>query len=142
MEEARSQQAASLTEFNWLGYRFPVSNPKSRVSILKGLTNFFLTLFNSFIMLKSLVYLYNGVTVIRYLIKIIYRVSSTSLRLLFFVPYSAQELEKELQGPTAESLPVEKKLTIFDKLFTAYHDARNTIRSDLVSEFTSHLLIY
>ncbi|CAE6253981.1 unnamed protein product [Arabidopsis arenosa] len=80
MEEARSQQAASLTEFNWLGYRFPVSNPKSRVSILK-----------------------------------------------------AQELEKELQGPTAESLPAEKKLTIFDKLFTAYHDARNTIRSDLVS---------
>jgi len=68
--------------------------------------------------------------------------SSTSLRLLFFVPYSAQELEKELQSPTAESLPAEKKLTIFDKLFTAYHDARNTIRSDLVSEFTSHLLIY
>lgn len=59
--------------------------------------------------------------------------SSTSLRLLFFVPYSAQELEKELQSPTAESLPAEKKLTIFDKLFTAYHDARNTIRSDLVS---------
>ncbi|XP_010457985.1 PREDICTED: signal recognition particle subunit SRP68 [Camelina sativa] len=80
MEEARSQQAASLTEFSWLGYRFPVSNPKSRVSILK-----------------------------------------------------AQELEKELQGPTAESLPAEKKLTIFDKLFTAYNDARNTIRSDLVS---------
>ncbi|AED97544.1 signal recognition particle 68kD protein-like [Arabidopsis thaliana] len=80
MEEARSQQAASLTEFSWLGYRFPVSNPKSRVSILK-----------------------------------------------------AQELEKELQSPTAESLPAEKKLTIFDKLFTAYHDARNTIRSDLVS---------
>ncbi|CAF1921440.1 unnamed protein product [Brassica napus] len=80
MEEARSQQAASLTEFNWLGYRFPVSNPKSRVSILK-----------------------------------------------------AQELEKDLQGPTAESLPAEKKLTIFDKLFTAYNDARNTIRSDLVS---------
>ncbi|EOA13099.1 hypothetical protein CARUB_v10026106mg [Capsella rubella] len=80
MEEARSQQAASLTEFNWLGYRFPVSNPKSRVSILK-----------------------------------------------------AQELEKELQGPTAESIPAEKKLTIFDKLFTAYQDARNTIRSDLVS---------
>ncbi|KAL1203836.1 hypothetical protein V5N11_011686 [Cardamine amara subsp. amara] len=80
MEEARSQQAASLTEFNWLGYRFPVSNPKSRVSILK-----------------------------------------------------AQELEKELQGPTAESIAAEKKLAIYDKLFTAYHDARNTIRSDLVS---------
>ncbi|CAN8264722.1 unnamed protein product [Cochlearia groenlandica] len=80
MEEARSQQAASLTEFSWLGSRFPVSNPKLRVSILK-----------------------------------------------------AQELEKELHGPVADSLPAEKKLTIFDKLFTAYHDARNTIRSDLVS---------
>lgn len=43
MEEARSQQAASLTEFNWLGYRFPVSNPKSRVSILKGSTKFSLS---------------------------------------------------------------------------------------------------
>lgn len=72
----------------------------------------------------------------------LYRTLNTSLRLLFFVPCSAQELEKELQGPIAESLPAEKRLTIFDKLFTAYHDARNTIRSDLVSEFTRHLLIY
>ncbi|XP_010553993.1 PREDICTED: signal recognition particle subunit SRP68-like [Tarenaya hassleriana] len=80
MEEARSQQAASLTEFNWLGHRFPVFNAKTRVSILK-----------------------------------------------------AQELEKELHGQTAGSLPAEKKLTIFDKIFSAYLDARNTIRSDLVS---------
>lgn len=36
MAEARSQQAASMTEFNWLGHRFPISNPKTRVSILKG----------------------------------------------------------------------------------------------------------
>lgn len=68
--------------------------------------------------------------------------SSTSMSLLFFVPCSAQELEKELQGPTAESIPAEKKLTIYDKLFTAYHDARNTIRSDLVSKFTRHVMIY
>lgn len=36
MAEARSQQAASLTEFNWLGHRFPIHNAKTRVSILKG----------------------------------------------------------------------------------------------------------
>ncbi|BBH03607.1 signal recognition particle-related / SRP-related protein [Prunus dulcis] len=36
MAEARSQQAASMTEFHWLGHRFPISNPKTRVSILKG----------------------------------------------------------------------------------------------------------
>lgn len=36
MAEARSQQAASLTEFHWLGHKFPISNAKTRVSILKG----------------------------------------------------------------------------------------------------------
>ncbi|KAL0380290.1 UNVERIFIED_CONTAM: Signal recognition particle subunit SRP68 [Sesamum angustifolium] len=36
MAEARSQQAASMTEFHWLGHRFPISNAKTRVSILKG----------------------------------------------------------------------------------------------------------
>ena len=36
MSEARSQQAASMTEFHWLGHRFPISNAKTRVSILKG----------------------------------------------------------------------------------------------------------
>ncbi|KAI3944328.1 hypothetical protein MKW92_031496 [Papaver armeniacum] len=36
MDEARSQQAASMTEFNWLGHRFPVANTKTRVSILKA----------------------------------------------------------------------------------------------------------
>ncbi|RWW08484.1 hypothetical protein GW17_00028064 [Ensete ventricosum] len=36
MAEARSQQAASMTEFYWLGHRFPVNNAKTRVSILKG----------------------------------------------------------------------------------------------------------
>lgn len=38
MAEARSQQAASMTEFNWLGHRFPISNAKTRVSILKGIS--------------------------------------------------------------------------------------------------------
>jgi len=37
MAEARSQQAASMTEFHWLGNRFPISNAKTRVSILKGM---------------------------------------------------------------------------------------------------------
>ncbi|KAL6497153.1 hypothetical protein OROGR_029082 [Orobanche gracilis] len=36
MAEARSQQAASMTEFHWLGHIFPISNAKTRVSILKG----------------------------------------------------------------------------------------------------------
>jgi signal recognition particle subunit SRP68 len=36
MEEARQQQAATVTEFNWLGHRFPINNAKTRVSILKG----------------------------------------------------------------------------------------------------------
>ncbi|KAF9668107.1 hypothetical protein SADUNF_Sadunf15G0093600 [Salix dunnii] len=80
MAEARSQQAASLTEFHWLGHRFPISNAKTRVAILK-----------------------------------------------------AQELEKDLHGPAADSLPAEKKLAVFDKIFTAYHEARSFIRSDLVS---------
>ncbi|KAM0033288.1 putative signal recognition particle subunit SRP68, SRP68 domain superfamily [Helianthus debilis subsp. tardiflorus] len=36
MAEARTQQAASMTEFHWLGHRFPISNAKTRVSILKA----------------------------------------------------------------------------------------------------------
>lgn len=80
MAEARSQQAASMTEFHWLGHKFPISNAKTRVSILK-----------------------------------------------------AQELEKDLHGPAAESLPAEKRLVIFDKIFTAYHEARSYIRNDLVT---------
>ncbi|KAI6690940.1 hypothetical protein NL676_027768 [Syzygium grande] len=80
MAEARTQQAASLTEFHWLGHRFPISNAKTRVAILK-----------------------------------------------------AQDLEKDLQGPAAESLSSEKRLTVFDKLFAAYNEARSCIRNDLVS---------
>lgn len=80
MAEARSQQAASMTEFNWLGHRFPISNAKTRVSILK-----------------------------------------------------AQELEKDLHGPTADSVPPEKRLVVFDKFFAAYHEARSSIRNDLAN---------
>ncbi|XP_050121221.1 uncharacterized protein LOC126598887 isoform X1 [Malus sylvestris] len=80
MAEARSQQAASMTEFHWLGHRFPISNPKTRVSILK-----------------------------------------------------AQELEKDLLGSSTNSLLPEKKIGIFDKIFTAYHEARGCIRNDLAS---------
>ncbi|KAG6642419.1 signal recognition particle subunit SRP68 isoform X1 [Carya illinoinensis] len=80
MAEARSQQAASMTEFHWLGHRFPISNGKTRVAILK-----------------------------------------------------AQELEKDLHGPSADSLSAERRLAIFDKIFTAYHEARSCIRSDLAS---------
>ncbi|KAJ0536746.1 putative signal recognition particle subunit SRP68, SRP68 domain superfamily [Helianthus annuus] len=42
MTEARTQQAASMTEFHWLGHRFPISNAKTRVSILKGLFSIFI----------------------------------------------------------------------------------------------------
>ncbi|KAM5571536.1 hypothetical protein ABKV19_011896 [Rosa sericea] len=84
MDEARSQQAASMTEFHWLGHRFPISNAKTRVSILK-----------------------------------------------------AQDLEKDVLGSSANSLPTEKRLAIFDKIFTAYHEARSCIRSDLVSAGSS-----
>lgn len=80
MAEARSQQAASMTEFHWLGHRFPITNAKTRVNILK-----------------------------------------------------AQELEKSLHDSVSDSLPAEKKLSIFDKIFAAYHEARSCIRSDLIS---------
>ena len=36
MNEEKSQQAETLTEFKWLGHKFPVNNAKTRVSILKG----------------------------------------------------------------------------------------------------------
>nr|GME11430.1 signal recognition particle subunit SRP68 [Ipomoea batatas] len=84
MAEARSQQAASMTEFNWLGHRFPISNAKTRVSILK-----------------------------------------------------AQELERDIHGPAGDSLPAEKRLVVFDKIFAAYHEARSSIRSDLVTAANS-----
>ncbi|KAF0900191.1 hypothetical protein E2562_027550 [Oryza meyeriana var. granulata] len=80
LSETRSQQAASMTEFCWLGRRFPISNAKTRVSILK-----------------------------------------------------AQQLEKDLNGANTESVPADKKLGIFDKIFSAYHDARSCVRNDLAS---------
>ncbi|EPS71806.1 hypothetical protein M569_02946 [Genlisea aurea] len=36
MAEARSQQVASMTEFHWLGHRFPISSPKTKVALLKA----------------------------------------------------------------------------------------------------------
>ncbi|KAL0397206.1 UNVERIFIED_CONTAM: Signal recognition particle subunit SRP68 [Sesamum calycinum] len=43
----------------------------------------------------------------------------------------AQELEKDINGPGADSVPAEKKLVIFDKIFAAYNEARSCIRNDL-----------
>ncbi|ONK76150.1 uncharacterized protein A4U43_C03F24470 [Asparagus officinalis] len=81
MAEARSQQAASITEFSWLGHRFPISNAKTRVSILK-----------------------------------------------------AQELEKDLQlFITENQFLLRRKLAIFEKIFSAYQDARSCIRNDLAA---------
>ncbi|KAL3701446.1 hypothetical protein R1sor_019468 [Riccia sorocarpa] len=76
MAEARTQQAVSMTELEFLGRKFPVKNPKTRVCILKG-----------------------------------------------------QELLKELEATAPTN--TEKKLSIFDKLFIAYHDAKRHIRDDL-----------
>ncbi|OMO52364.1 putative Signal recognition particle 68 kDa protein [Corchorus olitorius] len=98
MAEARSQQAASLTEFHWLGHRFPITNAKTRVAILKAV--FWLSL---------------------------------PFYWYFIVGAPAQELEKDLHGPSADSLSAEKRLATFDKVFTAYHEARSCIRSDLAS---------
>ncbi|KAL9263323.1 Signal recognition particle subunit SRP68-like protein [Drosera capensis] len=76
--EAKHEQAASTTEFHWLGRRFPISNSKTRVLILK-----------------------------------------------------AQELEKDVEGSTAESLPDKKRLGIFNKILSVYQEARSRIRNDL-----------
>jgi signal recognition particle subunit SRP68 len=36
MEEARSQQAVTVTELDWLGSKMPVNNANTRMCILKG----------------------------------------------------------------------------------------------------------
>ncbi|MCO5580616.1 hypothetical protein L7F22_034486 [Adiantum nelumboides] len=77
MSEARSQQAVSMTELNWLGRKFSIDNAKIRSCIVKG-----------------------------------------------------QQLEKEL-GASKTTLSAEKKLSVFDKIFGAYQDARRHIREDL-----------
>lgn len=76
--EAKHEQAVSAMEFFWLGRRFPISNSKTRVLIVK-----------------------------------------------------AQELEKDVEGSAAESLPDEKRLGIFNKISSVYHEARSCIRNDL-----------
>ncbi|MBA0732114.1 hypothetical protein Gogos_016223 [Gossypium gossypioides] len=112
MAEARSQQAASLTEFHWLGNRFPITNAKTRVAILKGLPLAFpVNASNDWL-----------------------RVQIWPKFILFLcAKFAAQELEKDLHGPSADSLSAEKRLVTFDKVFTAYHEARSCIRSDLAS---------
>lgn len=44
---------------------------------------------------------------------------------------TGQQLEKDLNDSTT-SLSLEKRLSVFDKIFTAYHEARRHIREDLV----------
>lgn len=51
---------------------------------------------------------------------------------------SAQELEKDVIGPKADSLSSDKKLVIFDKIFAAYNEARSSVRSDLVKIVVYH----
>jgi len=80
MIESKTQQATSMTDFHWLGRKFPIKNAKTRASILK-----------------------------------------------------AQALEKDLYSSAASSLATEKRLAVFDKIFSAYHDARGYVRDDLVT---------
>ncbi|KAK4569235.1 hypothetical protein RGQ29_004580 [Quercus rubra] len=86
MAEARSQQAASMTEFHWLGHRFPISNAKTRVAILKG---------------EAMVRVFGRLL----LVKLLGQSSKKSQVLLYVSSFA----------------------------FTAYHEARSCIRSDLVS---------
>jgi hypothetical protein len=48
LSETRSQQAASMTEFNWLGRRFPITSAKTRVAILKGIRINFMSVFSNY----------------------------------------------------------------------------------------------
>jgi hypothetical protein len=57
---------------------------------------------------------------------------STCGSLFNLVICTAQQLERDLSGAATESISADKKLAIFDKLFSAYHDARGCIRNDLV----------
>lgn len=36
IEEARSKQATAVSELEWLGFKLPVNNEKTRMCILKG----------------------------------------------------------------------------------------------------------
>ncbi|KAJ0536745.1 putative signal recognition particle subunit SRP68 [Helianthus annuus] len=47
------------------------------------------------------------------------------------------ELEKELNDRMEGALPAEKRLAVFDKIFTAYNEARGSIRSDLATAGSS-----
>jgi signal recognition particle subunit SRP68 len=46
--------------------------------------------------------------------------------------FSAQQLDRDLKAAASESVAADKKLAIFDKIFSAYHDAWSCIRNDLV----------
>jgi hypothetical protein len=47
-----------------------------------------------------------------------------------------------LSGAATESVAADKKLAIFDKIFSAYHDARSCIRNDLVCNLLFLFVIY
>ncbi|WVZ21845.1 hypothetical protein V8G54_000389 [Vigna mungo] len=146
MAEARSQQAASMTEFLWLGHRFPISNAKTRVSILKGWllsspTDKSLVIWKQNYTLLcpiSSSILQNGITTLREILSIL--LCSFILccgEVIALLPtldgLSPNELEKDIHGPSADSIPADKRLVIFDKIFSAYHEARGYIRADLAT---------
>ena len=76
-----------------------------------------------FYLVLSLLWLYSWIL----------KLAPKSQTLLLDFIWSAQELEKDTNGPGADSVPTEKKLAIFDKIFAAYSEARSCIRNDLVS---------
>ncbi|KAI4315960.1 hypothetical protein L6164_023983 [Bauhinia variegata] len=68
-------------------------------------------------------------------------ISSPDQVLLFF-QYSRAAIVPPIFGECAysgarerfDSVPADKRLTIFDKIFSAYHEARGYIRADLLKE--------
>ncbi|CAI9113741.1 OLC1v1014407C1 [Oldenlandia corymbosa var. corymbosa] len=45
----------------------------------------------------------------------------------------AQELEKDIHGPKADSTPADKRVNIYSKIVSSYEEAKNLIHSDLVT---------
>nr|GEV45355.1 signal recognition particle subunit SRP68 [Tanacetum cinerariifolium] len=99
MAEARSQQAASMTEFHWLGHRLPISNAKTQ-------------------------------DMLRWHDDVVHIVVKTAC--LIYLP---KDMEKELEDRMEGTLPTEKRLAVFNKIFAAYHEARASIRDDLMKKY-------
>ncbi|KAK7291519.1 hypothetical protein RIF29_06727 [Crotalaria pallida] len=61
-----------------------------------------------------------------------WKLSSIGLAINFHFESSGAG-ERYIHGPSADSIPADKRLVIFDKIFSAYHEARGYIRADLAT---------